>query len=42
MAEEMTNFEELLEKVEELPETDQEKISFFVNGYIAAAKANAV
>ncbi len=33
---EMSKFDELMQKIAELPADQQEKIAFFVNGYIAA------
>lgn len=38
---EMHDFAELVEKVAKLPETEQEKICFFINGYMAAAATTA-
>ena len=35
---EMSEFERLMQKVADMPAEEQEKIAFFVNGYIAAHK----
>ena len=33
---EMSEFEKLMQKVADMPQDEQEKVAFFVNGYIAA------
>ncbi len=35
---EMSEFEKLMQKIADMPAAEQEKIAFFVNGYIAAHK----
>ena len=35
---EMSEFEKLMQKIADMPQDEQEKIAFFVNGYIAAHK----
>jgi len=39
---EMSEFEKLMQKIADMPAAEQEKIAFFVSGYIAAHESEAI